>query len=74
MVLMMQKGYSTKVSRAIEKYIEKQKNTSFSVADVYDYMQGQGIQVNLATVYRNLDILEFKKRMILRIALRYAEG
>ena len=60
----MQKGYSTKVSRAIEKYLEKQRNTSFSVADVYDYMQQQGIQVNLATIYRNLDKLTERKMLV----------
>ena len=64
MDISMQKGYSTKVSRAMEKYLEKQRNTSFSVADVYDYMQGEGIQVNLATVYRNLDKLTEKKMLV----------
>ena len=64
MDISMQKGYSTKVSRAMEKYLEQQRNTSFSVADVYDYMQGEGRQVNLATVYRNLDKLTEKKMLV----------
>ncbi|WP_310601995.1 hypothetical protein [Anaerosporobacter sp.] len=53
----MQKEYSTKVGGAIAKYIDTQMDCSFSVSDMHSYMQDNGIQVNLATIYRNLDRL-----------------
>ncbi len=60
----MQKEYNTKVGREITKYIDAQKDMSFSVADVYSYMQDNGMQVNLATIYRNLDRLTEKSILV----------
>ena len=56
----MQREYHTKVSQELERYIVKQKEQSFCASEVYSYMTGQGIAVNLATIYRNLDRLTEK--------------
>ena len=60
----MQREYHTKVSQELERYIAKQKEQSFCAAEVYSYMTGQGIAVNLATIYRNLDWLTEKNVII----------
>ncbi|NLL77210.1 MAG: transcriptional repressor [Clostridiales bacterium] len=53
----MQKNYNTKSKAAIMKYLQSNKEHVFCAADVYSYMQKNAIQVNLATIYRNLDKL-----------------
>lgn len=49
--------YKTKYQENIMNYIEDHKDQSFCAADVYAYMIRNEIQINLATVYRNLDKL-----------------
>ena len=39
------------------EYLALHKEHSFSAYDVNEYMQSNGIQVNLTTIYRNLDKL-----------------
>lgn len=56
----MQKNYRTKNKDAITTYLELHKEHSFSASDVYEYMQQRGLQVNLTTIYRNLDHLTEK--------------
>ena len=51
------KKYHTKNKDAIMAYLELHKDHSFSAYDVNEYMQSKGIQVNLTTIYRNLDRL-----------------
>lgn len=53
----MQKKYRTKNKDAITEYLEINKEHSFSAYDVHEYMQNNGISVNLTTIYRNLDKL-----------------
>ena len=60
----MQREYHTKISQELERYIAKQNEQSFCASEVYSYMIGQGITVNLATIYRNLDRLTEKSRLI----------
>lgn len=60
----MPREYNTNISKVIEEYIDMQTDISFSAADVYSYMQENGISVNLATVYRNLDKLTDRKILI----------
>ena len=52
-----QKKYRTKSKDAIMTYLEMHREHSFSAYDVNAYMQEKGIQVNLTTIYRNLDKL-----------------
>ena len=52
-----QKKYRTKNKDAIMTYLETHREHSFSAYDVNAYMQENGIQVNLTTIYRNLDKL-----------------
>lgn len=52
-----QKKYRTKSKDAIMTYLDMHREHSFSAYDVNAYMQENGIQVNLTTIYRNLDKL-----------------
>lgn len=52
-----QKNYRTKSKDAIMEYLQTHTEHSFSAYDVREYMQENGIQVNLTTIYRNLDKL-----------------
>jgi len=52
-----QKKYNTKSKEAIKEYLKLHKEHSFSAYDVNKYMQENGLQINLATIYRNLDKL-----------------
>jgi Fur family ferric uptake transcriptional regulator len=49
------KKYNTRSKEAIMAYLEQNKEHSFSAYDVNEYMQSNGINVNLTTIYRNLD-------------------
>lgn len=53
----MQKHYRTKCKAGILEYLEKNKEHGVSASDIYSYMQEHAIQVNLATIYRNLEKL-----------------
>lgn len=53
----MQKTYRTKCKDSIMEYLEKNQETGFSAYDVHEYLRSQDIQVNLTTIYRNLDKL-----------------
>lgn len=52
-----QKKYHTRSKDAIRTYLNTHREHSFSAYDINEYMQEQGIQVNLTTIYRNLDKL-----------------
>ncbi|MCI8967338.1 MAG: transcriptional repressor [Lachnospiraceae bacterium] len=52
-----QKKYHTKSRDAIMTYLDMHREHSFSAYDVNAYMRENGIQVNLTTIYRNLDKL-----------------
>lgn len=52
-----QKKYNTKNKDAIREYLRMHREHSFSAYDVNEYMQENGIRINLATIYRNLDKL-----------------
>jgi Fur family ferric uptake transcriptional regulator len=51
------KKYNTKNREAIMEYLEAHKEHSFSAYDVNEYMWNKGINVNITTIYRNLDKL-----------------
>lgn len=48
-------AYKTIISEKITEYIKMHKEKSFCASDVYSYILGQDIKVNLVTIYRNLD-------------------
>lgn len=58
-----QKNYNTKTGQAIQHFIEMHENQQFAVGDVVDYMDERGINVNLTTVYRNLDRMVEQNRL-----------
>ena len=57
MVVSMQKQYKTKVGQKILEYIQENSERSFNASDIYAYLMKEEMQVNLATIYRNLDKL-----------------
>lgn len=52
-----QKKYHTRNKDAIMAYLALHREHSFSACDVNEYMQANGMQVSLTTIYRNLDRL-----------------
>lgn len=60
----MRKGYHTKCKDLILKYAETHAERRFSAADVFSYLKEQGSQVNLTTVYRNLEKMIENKLLI----------
>ena len=51
----MKKEYRTKYKEDIMEYLRLNRETRFCASDVFDYMIGKGMSINLTTVYRNLD-------------------
>ena len=51
----MKKTYKTKYKDDLLEYMKMNKNRRFCAADVFEYMTGNGVSINLTTVYRNLD-------------------
>lgn len=54
----MAREYRTKYRDWIKNYFETHPDVRIRARDVYDGMKAEGLPVNLATVYRNLDHLE----------------
>lgn len=54
----MQNKYKTKPKEYILEYLKNHKNQRFSVKEMYDSIIKEGYDINLATVYRNINILE----------------
>lgn len=54
----MAKAYHTKTKDLILEYIQVNKDRRFKAAEIYYYLKGMGKEVNLTTIYRNLDKLE----------------
>lgn len=53
----MKTTYRTKCKAGIMEYLQAHKEQSFRAADIYDDMHRRNIEVNLVTVYRNLERL-----------------
>ncbi|SFG53694.1 Fur family transcriptional regulator, ferric uptake regulator [Lachnospiraceae bacterium C7] len=60
----MQKKYRTKTSKALDEFVESRQGKCFSAARVSKYLKEQDIEVNLTTVYRNLDKLVDEGRLV----------
>ena len=54
----MGKVYHTKTKDLILEYIQANKDRRFRAAEIFYYLKGMGKEVNLTTIYRNLDNLE----------------
>ena len=48
------KEYHTKYKDLIKTYVDEHKDSRISAAGIYESFTAQGIQINLATVYRHL--------------------
>jgi len=53
----MGKSYTTKNKVLIMDFLKKNKDFGFSVSDLYSHLIKNNSNINLATVYRNLDKL-----------------
>lgn len=53
----MRKEYSTKSRNLMMQYIQEHAGQQFSAAEINEYLQEKECQINLATIYRNLDKL-----------------
>lgn len=51
----MQGSYRTKSKEYIMEFFQVHSEQIVSAADIYNYLEAHGKQVNLATIYRNLD-------------------
>ena len=49
--------YHTKCKDLIKQFISEHKSARFSVADLSQYLKAQGADINITTIYRNLDKL-----------------
>lgn len=67
----MRKEYTTKTRQLIIEYVKQNKSKQFSAAELYDYLQQQKVEINLATIYRNLDRLQ-KEGVLMRY--KYADN
>ena len=54
----MGKTYHTKTKELIIEYIKANKERRFRAGEIYYYLKGMGKEVNLTTIYRNLDRME----------------
>lgn len=54
----MGKTYHTKTKDLILEYIQVNKGRRFCAGEIYYYLKGMGKEVNLTTIYRNLDRFE----------------
>lgn len=51
----MQKNYRTKSRERILLFFQNHKEQIVSAANIHDFLKKEGKEVNLATIYRNLD-------------------
>ena len=54
----MEKGYNTKPKEYILSFLRNHKNKRFSIKEMYDYIINEGYNINLTTIYRNVNSLE----------------
>ena len=54
----MEKGYNTKPKEYILNFLKNHKNKRFSIKEMYDYIINEGYNINLTTIYRNVNSLE----------------
>ena len=50
-------AYNTKPKEYISQFLEDHKNKRFSIKDLDDWLKNNNYNVNLATIYRNIDKL-----------------
>jgi Fur family ferric uptake transcriptional regulator len=50
-------SYNTKPKEYISQFLENHKNKRFSIKDLDDWLKNNNYNVNLATIYRNIDKL-----------------
>ncbi|MGN0436735.1 MAG: Fur family transcriptional regulator [Wujia sp.] len=53
----MSKEYHTRCRKSIMSYVEEHREQRFSAADIYSYLRDKGEEINITTIYRNLEKL-----------------
>jgi len=61
----MENKYNTKPKKYILLFLKNHKNKRFSIKEMYDSIRNSGHEINLATIYRNINALE-KEGMLLK--------
>ena len=61
----MENKYNTKPKEYILLFLKNHKNKRFSIKEMYDSIRNSGHEINLATIYRNINALE-KEGMLLK--------
>ena len=54
----MENKYNTKPKEYILLFLKNHKNKRFSVKEMYESIKAEGHDINLATIYRNISVLE----------------
>lgn len=54
----MENKYNTKPKEYILLFLKNHKNKRFSVKEMYESIKAEGHDINLATIYRNINALE----------------
>jgi len=54
----MENKYNTKPKEYILLFLKNHKNKRFSIKEMYDSIRNSGHEINLATIYRNVNTLE----------------
>ena len=60
----MQREYRTKSRQDILEFIKSHKERRFSAADIYDYLKKKDSNINLTTIYRNLERMTGKGEVL----------
>lgn len=60
----MKREYNTRVNQLITQFITEKSETSFTTQEVFEYLQAEEVDVNLTTVYRNLEKLLKNNRLV----------
>lgn len=60
----MQKEYKTKAKDHILEYIKNNKERRFSVGEIQEYLISKDININLTTIYRNLDKMSASGKLL----------
>ena len=61
---MLQKSYHTKTTELISQFILVKKQETFTAGKLTEFLKENGVDVNKTTVYRNLDKMTEKGKLI----------
>lgn len=60
----MKREYTTKMGTILQNYVSQKREESFTAQEVYQQLVKDGIEVNITTIYRNLEKLVQKNVIV----------